>query len=297
MLTSPTEDARFHSSDGFAPARHPASTQVIGNATATYPNATHGTKRPSCRAELELSWGTQNYVRCVSNDDNPPESNRRVKRRKCGMAESSFVEGKRISPCSGQIQHQQQAIARPQVKAGWYTGEVDALGQRHGKGTTKHYDGTEYEGAYFDDLMDGPCGRYKFLITQHMVSNPRQSGSHLHRQIEKSFVGSFKDDMPHGAGMVITKTMDCAPQVLGSMPVDVHFMEVIYDAGMYTGKVVGEGVRIIYTTTNFGGSSTLEMTCFRLMNGENTHLKVAPSYASWMLQCMDVEFPSPSSCM
>lgn len=285
MLTSPTKDAHFHS-NGFAPPRHPAP-QVIGKSTD--PNAVHGMKRlASCREELEQSWGTHNYSLC-------PESHRRAKRRKSCVVENSFVQGKRISPWSGQIQ--QQASTRPQVKAGWYTGEVDVRGNRHGKGTTKHDDGTEYEGVYFEDIMEGPCGRYKFMTTQHVVPNAHHNGSHLHRQVEKSFEGTFKDDVPHGHGMIITKTVDCAPQVLGPMPVDVRFMEVTYDAGMHTGNAVGEGVRIVYTTTKCGGRSSLEMSCFRLMNGEKTNMLVAPGYATWMLQCMNLEFPSPPSTM
>lgn len=309
MLASPTkEDARFHSSGFLSAGGHPTSTQVIGTSTATNPNATHGMKRlATCREELELSWGTQGHLHCVSNDDDSPMSNGRNKRRKTvesnhsnggSMMEGSFVARKRITPRSGQSE--QQAAARPQVKAGWYEGEVDALGNRHGRGTTKHDDGTEYEGAYFEDVMEGPCGCYKFLTTRCLVPNPHENGSHLHRQTEKSFRGSFKDDVPDGAGMIVTQTTDCVPQVLGSTPVDVRFRQVMYDAGMHTsrlsGKAAGEGVRIIYTTTIFGGSSsTLEKTCFRLMNGENTNTQVAPAYAEWLLQCLDLEYPSPSS--
>eukprot|EP00579_Thalassiosira_antarctica_P001276 CAMPEP_0201867498 /NCGR_PEP_ID=MMETSP0902-20130614/1699_1 /ASSEMBLY_ACC=CAM_ASM_000551 /TAXON_ID=420261 /ORGANISM="Thalassiosira antarctica, Strain CCMP982" /LENGTH=320 /DNA_ID=CAMNT_0048392653 /DNA_START=375 /DNA_END=1337 /DNA_ORIENTATION=+ len=319
MITNPSkEGARFHS-NGFAPAGHPsaATTQVIGA-----PNSMHGTKRglASCREELERSWQgvtqPQQFLRCVTNDvvgssymEDSLESNSRVKRRKTLqsnysnddiMMESSFVGGKRISPFNRpQVQVQQpQALMRSQVKAGWYEGEVDAPGNRHGKGITKHDDGTEYEGIYVNDVMEGSNGRYKFATTRHLVPNPRHNGSHLHRQIETSFEGSFKNDVPTGVGMIITKTVDCAPQALGSTPVDVRFMEVMYDVGMHNeeveGKAVGEGVRIIYTTTNIDGRSTLEKNCFRLNSGENTNMRVAAGYAAWMLQAMNVDFPVPS---
>lgn len=315
MITNSTEEgARFHS-NGFAPAGHPsaATTQIIGKPTD--PNSMHGTKRclASCREELERSWQgvtqPQQYLRCVTNEDSL-ESNSRVKRRRTlqsnysnhddMMMEGSFVGGKRISPFNRpQVQVQQpQALMRSQVKAGWYEGEVDALGNRHGKGITKHDDGTEFEGPYVNDVMEGSDGRYKFATTRHLVPNPRHNGSHLHRQIETSFEGPFQNDVPNGAGMIITKTVDCAPQVLGSTPVDIRFMEVMYDVGMHKkeveGKAVGEGVRIIYSTTNIDGRSTLEKTCFRLNNGENTNMKVAAGYATWMLQAMNVDFPVPS---
>lgn len=294
--TSPTKESRFNSG-GFAPAGQPASSQFIDKSTVTNPRNVHGMKRlASCREELELSWGTRsNDLRCVSTEDDSPETNRRAKRRKSCVFESS----KRILPWTSQIQQQQQASGRPPVKAGWYTGEVDVMGHRHGKGTTKHDDGTEYEGAYFEDLMAGPSGRYKFATTQHLVPNPRHNGSQLHRQIEKTFLGSFTGDIPHGPGMIVTKTTDYAPQVLGSTPVNIYSMEIMYDAGMHTekavGKAVGEGVRIVYTSSKFGSSSALEQVCFRLMDGNSTNLQVAPSYARWMLQCMNLQFPSPPS--
>lgn len=130
------------------------------------------------------------------------------------------------------------------------------------------------------------------------MPNPQQNGSHLHRQVEKSFVGNFDQDVPNGQGMSITKTIDCAPQVLGSEPMDIRYMEVVYDVGMYNGpmgEAVGEGVRIIYSTMNADGRSTLELTCYRLIAGNNTNFKVDVPYARWMLQCMNVEFPCPTT--
>ena len=83
------------------------------------------------------------------------------------------------------------------------------------------------------------------------------------------------------------------PQVLGSSPLDIRFMEVQYDLGMHKNHAVGEGVRIIYSTKNGGDRSTLELTCFRLCNGNDTNVRVANDYAKWMVQCMGSKFPGP----
>ena len=106
-------------------------------------------------------------------------------------------------------------------------------------------------------------------------------------------MGGFKQDIPYGFGMTITKTVDCMPQVLGSSPLDIRFMEVQYDLGMHKNHAVGEGVRIIYSTKNGGDRSTLELTCFRLCNGNDTNVRVANDYAKWMVQCMGAQFPGP----
>mmetsp|Transcript_5846 Transcript_5846/g.13336 ORF Transcript_5846/g.13336 Transcript_5846/m.13336 type:complete len:308 (+) Transcript_5846:424-1347(+) len=303
MMITTKGGARFHSNTFASGLPSAATAQVIGKATS--PNSIHGTKRlASCREELEQSWqgGTQDF-HCVSNygasEDDVVYGSGRIKRRRTlqpsdsneDMMDCSFVKGNRISP-SNRPTHVHNTES--QVKAGWYEGEVDTLGARHGKGITKHDDGTEYEGPYVKDIMEGPQGRYKFPTTRHLIPNPRHNGSHLHRQIEKSFEGNFKNNVPHGVGMIITKTVDCAPQVLGSAPLDIRSMEVMHDVGMHKNSAVGEGVRIIYSTTNVDGRSTLEKTCYRLMNGETTNLKLAHDYAAWILQCMGVKFPLPS---
>lgn len=151
--------------------------------------------------------------------------------------------------------------------------------------------------------QDDDCVDDKPLMpstTEHrLVPDPNRPGFTLHRQIEKTFEGIFEKDEPRGAGMLVTKTVDCAPQVLGSVPpmFDIRFMEVVYDVGMYKNTTtVGEGVRIIYSTTNIDGRrSAMEMTCYRLMNGENTHLKVANDYATWVCHCLGMaSIPVPS---
>jgi len=322
ITTTSTEGGALFHSDCFAPAFHPGAAASEATYQPPNPNSIHGLKRlASCREELERSWlgGTRSDLHCVSSsssscgEDSLEESNRRVKRRRTlqtnnsndemMVMDCSLVRGVRISPSNRPPRPQPhvQSLARPQVKAGWYEGEVDALGNRQGKGTTKHDDGTEYEGPYLQDVMEGPDGRYKFITTKHLVPNPYQNGSNLYRQIERSFQGSFKNDMPHGKGLVVTKTVDSAPQALGSTPIDVRLMEVVYDVGMHSserhGKAVGEGVRIIYSTTNADDRSTLEMNCFRLFNGESTDVHLAPSYAKWVFQCMDMDFPVPMSSM
>ncbi|KAL7530759.1 hypothetical protein ACHAWF_003500 [Thalassiosira exigua] len=296
----------------FKPVMHPGS--AAGHPAATNPNASHGTKRlASCREELERSWQGANFP-CVSDGDSFSlgDEGRAKRRRTLAPSSSSastddeamdgsFVKGTRISPTNRPPRAPRPASdeSRPkEVKAGWYEGEVDALGNRHGRGVTKHDDGTEYEGPYVRDVMEGPGGRYQFVTTLRIVPDLPWNGSHLHRRIEKSFVGSFRDDMPHGVGMFVTKTVDCAPQVLGSKPLDVRFMEVVYDVGVHkgpSGKAVGEGMRIIYTATYAKGKSSLEETCYRLYGGEVTSTKVAHGYAAWMLQCMDLDYPVPPS--
>ncbi len=297
-----------------------------------------GRKRlASCREELEQSWrgigcggggvGVQmlNNLRCISydgpvadNDDEDEtmmisgsENSSRVKRRKTLLdmddnsmtatptkdESCSFVRGHRISST---YCRPPRRVAGTQVKAGWYEGSIDAFGNRHGRGVTRHDDGSEYEGPYVDDVMEG-VGKYKFITEYRLVPDTCRYGSTLHRQIEKSFEGNFEKNEPHGAGVFVTQTVDCAPQVLGSDPplLKIRFMEVVYDVGMYKNTTaVGEGVRIIYSATNIDGRSTLEKCCYRLMNGENTKLKVANDYATWVCHCLGMaDIPVPSFSM
>ena len=341
FASSPPRTLQRHSPNGFA-ANANNLNHHLSSAACTAPNHNIiGTKRlASCREELEQSWQTSavtthhpNDLHCVSNEDDSDwlNNSHRAKRRRtlfqsndtvddapmmteCSLVrgdtatmECSFARGMRISPSSRpHSNHHHTQPLNSQVKSGWYEGEVDPHGNRHGKGITRHDNGTEYEGSYVNDAMEGTNGRFQFVTTRHLVPNPHKNGSHLHRQIEKSIMGTFKNDMPSGPGMIITKTTDCAPQVLGSSPVDIRFMEVLYDVGMHRqadGNAVGEGVRIIYTTRNSvdeingGGrrTSTLEKTCFRLINGVTTNVNVADSYAAWILQCMGVDSPVPPS--
>ena len=272
---------------------------------------------------------TMTNAMTMSGDDNDDDDNNcnRVKRRKTltdhdvqevdddtmtmtttstaiDMECCTFVRSHRISstycrpPRRVVIVDDVDTTTTTQVKAGWYEGSIDAFGNRHGRGITRHDDGTEYEGPYVRDVMEGVGGKYKFITERRLVPDSTRLGStSLHRQIEKTFEGIFDKDEPRGAGMLITKTIDCAPQVLGSSSLDIRFMEVVYDVGMFRGTTaIGEGVRIIfYSTTNVDGRSTLEKSCKRLMNGEDTNMKVANEYATWICHCLGMaDIPVPS---
>jgi hypothetical protein len=194
--------------------------------------------------------------------------------------------------------------SRPPIKAGWYTGSLSVNGHRHGEGTTKHDDGTGYTGPYVNDLMDG-YGTYQFTTTRHLVPNPHMNGNSLHRVIERSFVGNFTRDLPLGKGIMVTKTVDSLP-VCGSsqgwassnyhVPSNIQQMEVIHDVGMHNsdGVAVGEGVRVVYSSSYTPNGSTLQQQCFRLLNGKST-MKVSTEYATWVCSCMGIDVPSPPS--
>ena len=141
----------------------------------------------SCREELERSWeGVTNVPlrHCISNDndimgmtsDDEDDGNLhmhgRAKRRRTispnnnGDNSSNYMmeedddcrtqpltKSLRISPSN------RPRLTSVPIKAGWYEGEVDEFGNRHGMGITKNDDGTEYEGTYYKDIMEGN-GRY-----------------------------------------------------------------------------------------------------------------------------------------
>ena len=194
--------------------------------------------------------------------------------------------------------------SRPPIKAGWYTGSLSVNGHRHGEGTTKHDDGTGYTGPYVNDLMDG-YGTYQFTTTRHLVPNPHMNGNSLHRVIERSFVGNFTRDLPLGKGIMITKTVDSLP-VCGSsqgwassnyhVPSNIQQLEIIHDVGMHNsdGVAVGEGVRVVYSSSYTANGSTLQQECCRLLNGKST-MKVSTEYATWVCSCMGIDVPSPPS--
>lgn len=290
-------------------------------------NNNSSTKRlASTREDLEKSWQlvpqddntVHNFVRgpslrhCISNDndlgmtseEDESYNESRVKRRRTIPATQSnydnimMDEGVSLLATNKPIRISPSSRPRQTdvpIKAGWYEGDIDTDGARHGRGVTKNDDGTEYDGPYVRDVMEGSNGRYQFVTTRHLVPNPEYNGSHLHRHVEKSFVGTFKQDVPTGVGMYVTKTVDCAPQVLGGHPLDIRYMEFVYDVGMHKNVAVGEGIRVIYQTTNANGRSTLEMNCYRLDGGETTNTQVASDYAKWIFQCMNIDFPPPPS--
>ena len=144
---------------------------------------------------------------------------------------------------------------RRQIKPGWYDGPVDDYGNRHGRGVTRHDDGTTYEGPYANDVMAGSGGRYTLPTRHELVVARRRPGDgadaddgNLLRRVEVRFEGSFRDDVPHGVGTTITATIDC---VAAGRPAktEIASAEVTYDVGVHDSRkseAVGEGARVAY---------------------------------------------------
>jgi hypothetical protein len=219
------------------------------------------------------------------------------------------------------------------VKPGWYEGPVDVYGNRHGYGITKHDDGTEYEGQYVNDVMSGCHGRYSLAPYHRLVMDPndgiandrmdaRTGNNNVMRRIEVKYVGSFRNDVPHGVGTTITRTVDYRAnndltpcdireggwQQQQPHPPEIRSVEVTYDIGVHDtsrNAAVGEGVRVVYRSRATidrlidGGrtinttAATWEKSCYRLMNGRDANLSVADEYAAWIVQCMGAAFPGP----
>lgn len=184
MITQGT--GRFHSNEF---ETHPL--PPIGTVPINITNNNHGgTKRlASCREELERSWeGVAAPLRhCISNDndnimgmmtsdDEDDYGNLmhgRAKRRRTispNNGDNNYMmeeddchpqplinKSLRISPSN------RPRLTSVPIKAGWYEGEVDEFGNRHGMGITRNDDGTEYEGPYYKDVMEGSNGRYVVL--------------------------------------------------------------------------------------------------------------------------------------
>jgi hypothetical protein len=295
-----------------------------------------GTKRPlaTCREELERGW--QYYHRCVSDDassswgddanvhddddddddvdvDGVMDEGGSAKKRRRIIAEDAVdaTMSDALTFATGRVVRIDRRDPSRRVKSGWYEGPVDAYGNRHGRGITRHDDGTSYEGLYVDDVMTGSRGKYTLATRRELVPDP--SPDHdgttttttttggLLRVVEVRYEGSFRDDVPHGVGMTITTTVDHA-----STP-EIMSVEVAYDVGVHDMRrtsTVGEGVRVIYRSPStmdrlIDGGRTMtttakwEMSCYRLMHGCDTNLRVADGYAAWIVQCMGATFPGP----
>jgi len=168
---------------------------------------------------------------------------------------------------------------RRQIKPGWYDGPVDDYGNRHGRGITRHDDGTTYEGPYANDVMTGPGGRYTLPTRRELVvartddRHPRfgvsvgvgvgchddaaagpttnantNTNDSLLRRVEVRFEGSFRDDVPHGVGTTITSTID-RPAAGRPARTVIASAEVTYDVGVHDSRkaeAVGEGARVAY---------------------------------------------------
>eukprot|EP00970_Alexandrium_tamarense_P011564 scaffold2534_cov176-Alexandrium_tamarense.AAC.6 len=188
------------------------------------------------------------------------------------------------------------------VKAGWYQGQVDAFNNRHGLGTTKHDDGTEYQGQYVHDSIHGQ-GRYTFVPLHQLVPNPSHTvdpryDANLLRQTERVHEGLYRCDIPHGGGTTTTKIVDSVPfpsnsQGWTSSGIDIKHVQVIQDVGFHKaekhGCAVGEGIRFIFTRN---GSEGWEESCIRLYNGESTGVNVARDYGIWVCSCLGVDVPT-----
>ncbi|KAL3817788.1 hypothetical protein ACHAXA_005821 [Cyclostephanos tholiformis] len=209
------------------------------------------------------------------------------------------------------------------IKPGWYDGPVDVYGNRHGYGITRHDDGTEYEGQYVNDVMSGFHGRYSLAPRHKLVMVQRDDHSLDHdnanvartimRLIEVRYVGSFRNDVPHGVGTTITRTTDYYPNDATrgqerQIPPEIRSVVVTHDVGVHDSsrnEAVGEGVRVVYTSRATidrlidGGrtikttAATWEKSCYRLMHGRDVNLRVADEYAAWIVQCMGATFPGP----
>lgn len=186
-----------------------------------------------------------------------------------------------------------------EVRAGWYYGPVDSQGLRHGRGKTEHDDGTEFEGLYVYDTMEG-MGRFKFVTERQLVpvSNTSMGSVHVHRVIEKSFEGNFSNDKPQGKGIYTTKITDSVPQGTcghNGWSGQIKSVEVIYDVGFHNseGTPIGEGIRFSYRKKE--DDMAWEELCVRLVNGKTVHIHVSRNYGEWFCECLQIQPPVPPS--
>jgi hypothetical protein len=294
-------------------------------------------KRPlaSCLEELEWGWQQQRH-RFVSNDQEASSYPRRdddedeiipdedddcdldlggemmpgggdggAKRRRMDATAETMTDGpSHPSPATPPRRAAVVRIARRdtrrQVKPGWYEGPLDAFGNRHGRGATRHDDGTTYEGGYENDVMSGPGGRYTFAARRELVAvgPPAETpAATLLRRTEVRFEGSFRDDAPSGAGTTTTSVVDRAFVAGrdGGRAGEVRRAEVVHDVGVHDpsrGTAVGEGARVAYRRRLLPGTGpSWERSCRRLVNGLDAGVGVPDAYAAWIVQCMGAEFP------
>ena len=106
-------------------------------------NTDYGTRVVKRRRTIHAT----NFTNGLSNDMTMMEDHH------CGMVPGT-TRAIRISPATRPRQ------TEVPIKAGWYEGEMDRNGARHGQGITRNDDGTEYEGPYDKDIMEGSDGRY-----------------------------------------------------------------------------------------------------------------------------------------
>eukprot|EP00804_Cyclotella_cryptica_P004068 CCRYP_015444-RA/>CCRYP_015444-RA protein AED:0.57 eAED:0.43 QI:0/0/0/0.5/1/1/2/0/381 len=292
---------------------------------ATTTSSNQGLKRlASSREELERSWHSSAVLlHSISGsrdslDDEAPPAERTFKRQRTldstvnamtGVSTtptpapeySSLVDRMRIRPDNRPPPHptKDDTSHRPPPKAGWYHGHLDAMGNRHGIGHTLHDDGTEYDGTYVHDVMEG-WGRYKFTTVQQLVSFPQGgkggvSSTTLHRVTERVFEGVFEGGTPRGRGVMISTVVDSLPPscvaAVTSMTdgMEVQYVKVVYDVGYYRedGRAVGEGARFTYSKST--SMNEWEEVCTRTWNGECSGVKVGRSYGEWVCDCLNLQ--------
>lgn len=307
FLESPYGDANHHIDN---PIAAPASNKRLASTREELERSWHssGTFSTSARAQVLHS------ISCSESLDEI-EGGRSFKRQRTNESvdASMFVSGVTINPVSGlriapdnrppksggvDMRSPQDNNA-PSIKAGWYQGQVDYMGNRHGKGHTKHDDGTEYEGDYVNDLMEG-WGKYRFTTMKQLVSFPASAMSAhmhsptLHRVTDKVFEGLFIRDEPVGRGILTTTIVDSVPERVASSGIDIKYAKIMHDVGFYKadGKPVGEGARFTYSRTTTTG---WEEVCTRLHDGQCTGVKTDRSYATWVCDCLGLPYPKAPS--
>jgi len=144
MDTSNNNNSNNNKNNNFNnPLRHCISNDNDGMTSASddEDHTDYGTRVVKRRRTIHAT----NFTNGLSNDITMMEDH-------CGMVPGT-TRAIRISPATRPRQ------TEVPIKAGWYEGEVNGHGARHGRGITRNDDGTEYEGPYCNDIMEGSNGR------------------------------------------------------------------------------------------------------------------------------------------
>ncbi|KAL7509549.1 hypothetical protein ACHAXN_009559 [Cyclotella atomus] len=266
--------------------------------TSTHPSTNQNKRLASSREELESSWHSSSpfstsaraqvlhTISCnsTSSDDLNIEINdRSFKRQRTNDSidtsnRQKFVSAVRISP-DNRPPKPVYFMSDDTIKAGWYTGTVNYIGQRSGHGLTKHDDGTEYDGEYLNDVMHG-WGKYKFTTMKQLVN---LNGRTMHRVTERVFEGSFDNGKSEGKGRMITTVIDTESKMNGV------YVKVVYDCGYYRGdgEAVGEGTRFTFTRSSV--CNEWKEVCTRLSCGECTGMVTSREYGEWVCDCLGLD--------
>jgi hypothetical protein len=250
---------------------------------------TTGKRLASTRQELERSWHSSGHfstsarahvlhsISCSADEDDTDRSFKRQRTNESvDIAVRSImnpVNGVRINP-----DNRPPKPLSTTIKAGWYSGHLDYMGNRHGMGCTQHDDGSSYEGSYANDVMEG-WGKYTFTTMKQLVS---LEGRRMHRTTERVFTGNFVENGPSGKGVMTTTVIDSDPSM------EIKYVKVIHDVGYYKhdGRCVGEGVRFAYTRSWTTG---WEERYTRTNGGVCTGVNVTRGYGEWVCDCLGLE--------